>query len=73
MRADPGSWDWRYRGTDLVRFDAVSGAIRSTHRILQGGDVLWGAAVLERDDHTYVFGDEDDPAGRVVVAPTGRC
>jgi hypothetical protein len=74
---DGASWNWRYHGTDLVRFDARTGQLLGTQRMLEGGDVLWGAAVLERDDHTYVYGAEDDPAGmtrhaHVARAPRGQ-
>lgn len=59
-------WGWRYRGTDLATFDARTGALRSTEPLLGESDVLWGAAVLERGEHTYVYGAETTTS-----SPTG--
>ncbi|MCW2923367.1 MAG: hypothetical protein JWM98_771 [Thermoleophilia bacterium] len=59
-------WNWRYGGTDVARFDARTGELRKVTPLLGASDVLWGAAVLERGDHTYVYGAETDPAGETV-------
>ena len=71
-RPDPLAWDWRYGGTDLATFDAKTGALRATNKVFGAGDVLWGAAVLERGGHTYVYGAEDDPAGKTRHAHVAR-
>lgn len=71
-RPDPLAWDWRYHGTDLATFDAKTGALRATTKVFAPSDVLWGAAVLERGDHTYVYGAEDDPAASTRHAHVAR-
>lgn len=71
-RKDALSWDWRYQGTDLATFDAKTGALRATTSVFEPSDVLWGAAVLEQGAHTYVYGAEDDPAGRTRHAHVAR-
>lgn len=52
-------WSWKYRGTDLATFDAQTGALLATKRMFQEGKVLWGSAVLEQGNYTYVYGTED--------------
>jgi len=70
-RAAGSTWDWKYRGTDLATIDARTGATTTIDRLIDGGDVLWGAAVLDRPDHTYVYGASDGSA-HVARAPRGN-
>ncbi|MCW2928749.1 MAG: hypothetical protein JWM86_2717 [Thermoleophilia bacterium] len=69
---DPAdTWDWQYRGTDVATFDAATGALRTTTPVTPPGDVIWGTAVLDRGDHSYVYGTAGSDA-LVARAPRGK-
>lgn len=65
FRTPPGEshltgWNWEHRGTDLVTFESRTGAREGTVELTgPASGVLWGAAVLERGEHAYLYGAKD--------------
>ncbi|MGH2829821.1 MAG: DUF4185 domain-containing protein [Actinomycetota bacterium] len=62
----PGPLLFQQIGVDLAELSLPDMTVRSVVRMPQafapgrgGGPVSWGAAILERPDHTYVYGVED--------------
>lgn len=71
--ADPW-WGWKNIGTDLVEFDTSGMRVRSISPTDTGSRVSWGAAILDTDDWTYVYGAEhagDTKFAHVARVPDG--
>jgi hypothetical protein len=70
-----GAWDFAYQDTAVATFSLPDLKLESVDTVPGGASVLWGAAVLDDGDHTYVYGTEDSGGHRyahVARAPRGQ-
>ena len=66
-----GAWDFFRTSVDLLVLDPETLVIEDQRRIFEDPLISWGAAVLEEDGLTYVYGVESDDSGkRLFVART---
>ncbi|MEX1907216.1 DUF4185 domain-containing protein [Janibacter sp. Y6] len=66
--------DFRWAGTSVARVSLPDLRLLSITDVPSAGDVAWGAAVMEREDATYVYGVEDrgsDKHLHLAKAPPG--
>jgi Domain of unknown function (DUF5005)/Domain of unknown function (DUF4185) len=66
-----GAWDFFRTSIDLLTLDPETLVIEDQKRLFVDPTISWGAAVMEDDDFTYVYGVESDDTGkRLFVART---
>jgi hypothetical protein len=70
-------WNFASRGTDLVRLDTKTLAVRDTTAVPSSANTDWGTALASDAQHTYVYGMRtgDGPFDRFAVvarAPKGQ-
>ncbi|HET8962926.1 MAG TPA: DUF5005 domain-containing protein [Chitinophagales bacterium] len=58
IRTGAGAWDFEYQRTDLVKFSLPDLSEVSRTTVWEGGDVIFGAAILEWEDYIYIYGAE---------------
>jgi hypothetical protein len=65
QRTGPGGWDWEWTGTDIASFSVPGLDLLTIDPVPAAGNgVDYGAALLEGQDHTYVYGVEDLPSAK---------
>ncbi len=66
-----GMWDFFRTSIDLFTLNIETLAIENTERLFDDPSISWGAALLEDDDYTYVYGVHSSESGkRLYVART---
>lgn len=55
-----GAWDFYRTSIDLLTIDAENFTILSADRIAVNPTISWGAALMEDEDYTYVYGVKSD-------------
>lgn len=58
-RTGPGAWDWYWSGTDIGTYSLPGLELVRTTPAPSSNGVMYGSAVLEEDDFTYIYGSED--------------
>ncbi len=61
-----GMWDFHLVSTDLAIFSLPGLELISLEVKEPGDDVFWGAAVMEDDDYTYIYGIQDEGLNKFV-------
>jgi hypothetical protein len=59
LRDGPEGWAWHWTGTDLATLRLPDLTIERINPVPIANGIRYGAAILEEQDHTYVFGVED--------------
>ena len=54
-----GAWDFAHVATDIASFHLPDLTFQGLTPAPAGNDISWGTAILETDDHTYIYGIED--------------
>jgi hypothetical protein len=68
----PGMWDWRWSGTDIGTFSLPELQLEKITAAVAVNRVIYGAAILEDADGTYIYGVEDvQSAKHVHIAKAG--
>ncbi len=62
----PGMWDWRWSGTDIGTFSLPELRLERVTAVVAANRVIYGAALLEDADLTYIYGVEDLPSAKHV-------
>jgi hypothetical protein len=57
-RTGPGLWDWIWTGTDVGSFSLPEVKLLSIKPIVSENKVLFGSAILEDGDYTFVYGTQ---------------
>ena len=71
----PGMWDWRWSGTDIGTFSLPELRLEKITAAVAVNRVIYGAALLEDADTTYIYGVEDLQSAKyvhVAKASSGR-
>lgn len=61
-----GMWDFRLESIDLAIISLADFSIESLEVLVDSDKVYWGAAVMEDDDYTYIYGIEDGNLNKYV-------
>jgi hypothetical protein len=68
----PGMWDWRWSGTDIGTFSLPELRLEKITAAVAVNRVIYGAAILEDADATFIYGVEDvHSAKHVHIAKAG--
>jgi len=73
-RAGAGVFGFKWMGNALATLSLPDLAIESITQVTAEGGVSWGAALLETEEHTYIYGTEDlgdDKYMHLARAPRG--
>lgn len=62
-----GMWDFHLISTDLAIFSLPDLELISLEVKEPGDDVYWGAAVMEEEDYTYIYGNKDEGLNKSVA------
>lgn len=64
VRTGTGMWDFHYVKTDRVAFSLPGFNELERVTVWTGGDVAFGAAILQEEDYIYIYSTEDVPYTR---------
>lgn len=53
---NPYVWDWKLHGTDIVHIDPDHPVVTKVQQVTNDDTVIWGAASVSDDKHTYIYG-----------------
>ncbi len=70
-----GMWDWRWNGTDIGTFSLPELRLEKITAAVAVNRVIYGAAILEDADGTYIYGVEDLQSAKhvhIAKASSGR-
>ena len=68
----PGMWNWRWSGTDIGTFSLAELRLEKITALIAVNRVIYGAAILEDADGTYIYGVEDLQTAKYVhIAKAG--
>lgn len=59
-----GAWDFFRTSIDLLTINPANMEIENNQRLFDDPSISWGAALMEEDDYTYIYGVLSDDSGK---------
>lgn len=63
-----GAWDFFRTSVDLLTLNLETFDIESNQRLFDDATISWGAAIMEEDDYTYIYGVLSDGSAKSLYA-----